>query len=48
MITAFSTEEALFELKKMMEGIIKNNYESDFWFSDILTLIDLHLFRVVF
>lgn len=48
MIIAFSTEEALFELKQMMEGIIKNEYEFDFWFSDILTLIDLLLFPGVF
>lgn len=48
MITAFSAKEALFELKQVLEGIIKNEDEFDFWFSDILTLMDLLLFPGVF
>lgn len=34
MIIAFSTQEALFELEQIKEGIIKDKYEFDFWFSD--------------
>lgn len=30
MITAFSTQEDLFELKQTKEGIIKNKYKFDF------------------
>lgn len=48
MIITFSTKEAPFELKQMKEGIVKNEHEFDFWFSDILTLIDLLLFPGVF
>lgn len=35
MIVAFSTQEALSELKQIKEGIIKNKYEFDSWFPDI-------------
>lgn len=47
-MTAFSNKEAVFELKGKMEGIIKNECEFGFWFSDILTLTVFLLFPGVF
>lgn len=47
-MTVFSTKGAVFELKGMIEGIIKNECEFGFWFSDILTLTVFLLFPGVF